>query len=380
MKAFAIVNEGLEKVAAADVKELVPATNFHSNDCILTFDVGDFKHFCSLAYLSQSISRLCCSICEFQVSKSLATTTDNFKQKLKNFELTDWLQKNSFVVECERYGEHDFTSLDFKTAANKLVSEITGNNDIDFKVPHLKFYCHISDNKGYFGVDISGFDLSKREYRIFGHSSDLKATVAHSLVRLAGSNTILDPFCRSGAIAIEAALDAAHFPVNYYRKDSFSFLSLKPFSGIDFKKFFAAIDEKIDLKKKKIFTYSSSIGHVRSAEKNAKIAGINKTINFARVDLEWLELRFDKNTLDAIVSYPPGISKNSDVSKIKKVYSEFFYQADYLLSEKGKIVLAARHAEALTEAAVKNKFKLSSEMKFSMGQDNFLVLIFIKNS
>lgn len=378
MKAFAITNEGIEDIAATEMKELVTATNIRSSNRIITFDVKTFKDFCTLAYSSQSLSRLCYLICEFEVSSSLAATTENLKQKLKEFKINDWTEKD-FVVECERYGKHDFNSLDFKTDANKLISEITGNKS-DFKSPQLRFYCYISNKNGYFGIDVAGFDLSKREYRIFGHSSDLKATAAYALVRLSGfkgSTILLDPFCRSGAIAIEAALFASGFPVNYYRKDSFSFLKLKPFSK--FKNFFEAVDKKIDSKKRKIFNYSSSIAHVRSSEKNAKIAGINKVINFGRVDLEWLELRFDKGTVDGIVSYPPLLSKNSDVSQIKKLYSEFFYEADFILSKKGKIIVAAYEPSALTEAAAKHKFWLSSKMQFSMGKEKLIALVFMKS-
>ena len=374
MKAFAITNQGIESIAASEIKELVTATNIDDSNHVITFDVKDFKDLCTLTYSSQSISRVCYLICEFDVAKSLAATTKTLQQKIKSFKITDWTEKD-FVVECQRLGTHDFNSGDFSDAANNLISE----EKINFKSPNLRLFCYIKDNKGYFGVDIAGFDLSKREYRIFGHASDLKAPVAYALVRLTDykqNTSLLDPFSRSGAIAIEAALFSASFPVNYYRKDNFAFLSLKPFSKIDFDNFFELIDKKIKTKKLKIYNCSSSIGHVRSSEKNAKVAGVNKLINFARVDAEWLELKFAK--IDAIVSYPPLLSKNSNVANIKKLYSEFFYQANLILSKKGKIVLAAKDANALKNAAAKHNFKLSETIQFKMGEEERVALIFTK--
>ena len=379
MKAFALTNAGIEDIAAAEIKELVIAANIRGSSSVVTFDIKDFKDFCVLAYRSQSLSRLCYSICEFEAATSLVAAIKNLKLKLRNFKISDWAEKD-FVVECERRGKHDFNSHDFSIAANNLISEISGNDNVNFKSPSLRFFCCINDNKGFFGIDVAGFDLSKRDYRIFGHSSDLKATVAYALLRMAGfkrSTALLDPFCRSGAIAIEAALFGSGFPVNYYRKDSFSFLNLKPFSPINFKSFFAAVDKKIETEKLKIFNYSPSIANVRSSEKNAKIAGINKVINFARVDLEWLELKFEHGTVDDIVSYPPLLSKSTDASKIKRLYPEFFYQASLILSKKGRIIVAAHDADALTEAAAKHDFKLSSKMQFSMGEEKLIALVFV---
>ncbi len=382
MKAFAITNQGIEDIAAVELKELAVATAIRCSSSVITFELKDLKDFCALAYRSQSLSRLCCLVCEFDAASSIAAAVKNLKQKIEGFKLNDWIDDgDSFVVDCERSGNHEFNSLDFATEANKLISEISGNKNVSFKSPILRFFCFISGEKGYFGVDVAGFDLGKREYRIFGHASDLKAGVAYALVRLGGftpKSRLLDPFCRSGAIAIEAALFASAFPVNYYRKDSFSFRGLKPFSKLNFEKFFADYDKKIRKEKLPVFNYSPSITHVVSSEKNARIAGVNKMVSFSRVDVEWLELKFDKEKVDFIVSFPPLLSRNVDESKIRKLYSEFFYQANLILSKKGKIALAAFDAEALNEAAANRGFVLESKLEFSVGSEKRLALIFVR--
>jgi len=379
MKAFVVINSGLENTAVSEIKELTSATNFTIDKGILTFNINKYEEFCVLAYRAQSLSRICYLICEFTISDSLTTTMNNLKKQIESFKVNDWTAQ-SFIVDCQRSGDHNFSSHDFAISANTLIAKLS-NATSDFKTPQLRFYCYIQDKKGYFGIDVAGFDLSKREFRIFGHASDLKPTLAYSMVRLSGfkKGLLLDPFTRSGAIAIEAALFATKFPVNFYRKDTFSFLKLKPFSSINFKKFFTSIDKMLKTDTKQVFNFSPSIAHLRSGEKNAKIAGVNKSIKFARVDIEWLELRFDKGTVDSIVSFPPQASKTTDLSELKKLYSEFFYQAAFILSKNGKIVLAALSENAFIEAATKNKFKLSSKKEFWMGADAKLALIFTRS-
>ena len=375
MKAFAAVTEGFESIAESEIRDLAKAGSIALGKGIITFESPGPEDLCRLAYRSQSISRLCAEIACFAAAPSLKDSLADLKKSLKA-RPAEW-SDGSFAVECTRKGNHEFNSHDFEMAACRLLGK-----NADFKSPKARFYCSIDGDLGYFGIDVAGFDLSKRDYRIFGHSSDLKATAAYSLVRLAGydlSKILADPFSRSGAIAIEAALFAAGFPVNYYRKDSFSFLNLKPFSGVDFGRMFAGIDGKIEKKKPSIFNYSSAMPHVKSAEKNAKIAGVNRLIKFSRVDMESLDLKFSRGDVDAIVSYPPFISRASDPGRIRKLYGEFFYQASYILKENGRIVLASREAESLSEAASKHGFNLSSENEFRMGEEKRLALTFAKS-
>src|SRR3989338_7061378 len=112
MKAFAVTNPGIESVAAAEIGELINSENVSGSGGVMTFDVKDFRDFCTLAYRSQSISRVCYLICEFAVAKTIATTARNLKQELKDFRIKDGTDED-FVVECERHGSHDFTSHDF---------------------------------------------------------------------------------------------------------------------------------------------------------------------------------------------------------------------------------------------------------------------------
>ena len=74
------------------------------------------------------------------------------------------------------------------------------------------------------GIDTSGDPLHKRGYRKSAVLAPLKETIAASLLFFSGWNrkyALLDPFCGSGTIAIEAALYALDFAPGLVRRFSF---------------------------------------------------------------------------------------------------------------------------------------------------------------
>lgn len=73
---------------------------------------------------------------------------------------------------------------------------------------------YLEDDECVLGVDTSGTALHKRGYRAQAGQAPLKETIAASLLFFSGWNrkfALLDPFCGSGTIAIEAAMYALDF-------------------------------------------------------------------------------------------------------------------------------------------------------------------------
>ena len=73
-------------------------------------------------------------------------------------------------------------------------------------------------------------------------------------------------------------------------------------------------------------------------------------------DQRW---KIKKGQIDKIITNPPALSKNKNPKDVEKLYNEFFYQAEFVLNKKGKIVLITNEnsLELLKKAAEKNKFK-----------------------
>ena len=90
--------------------------------------------------------------------------------------------------------------------------------------------------------------------------------------------------------------------------------------------------------------------NLKSAEKNAKVAGVNKLIDFSRMDVSWLDTKFSKGEVDIVVSQLPSPSKSFAEERVEKLLKELFYQLEYILSRKGTCVFLTRAPEACKEA------------------------------
>ena len=69
-------------------------------------------------------------------------------------------------------------------------------------------------------IDTSGSGLNRRGYRLAQGEAPIKETLAVSLIRLAnwkGDTPLIDPFCGSGTIAIEACLIAQNIAPGFNR-------------------------------------------------------------------------------------------------------------------------------------------------------------------
>ncbi|MBD3310055.1 methyltransferase, partial [Candidatus Woesearchaeota archaeon] len=210
------------------------------------------------------------------------------------------------------------------------------------------------------------------EYNIFTASQSLKGTIGYCLVRrsgFSGKELLLDPFAKTGIIPIEAALFATGFPVNYFQKQELSFSGL---FSIDFD----AVDSKISKGKFRIYCMDKDFPMVSHSKKNAKIAGVEKFLQFSRLDVEWLDTKFREKEVDIICSYPPQPSRRISDSDLMKIYNELFYQAKFVLDKKGTICLIAKEKGKLEKAAQKHGFRLDDEEVWMQGKQPMKVLIF----
>lgn len=373
MKGLAITSKGIEDIAAAEIRELTGANCKAGQGCVL-FDFRKFEDLCLLCYKCQSADRILYLIGNFEF-KDFFEELEEFIEKAK-FE--EWISKCSkFKVECIREGNHDFKSVDAESKATELLLKKDKNKKIGMKDYDIIFFIYISGSKCYFGVDFAGFELNKRHYKIFLHPNSLRGTIAYALIRESGfekDEALLDPFSRDGVIIIEAALHASNFPLNYYKKEKFAFLKL---SLVDYDKLLAGIDKKIAKKPKaQLYSFDYMFKNVDSSRKNAKIAGVDKQINFSRVELEWLDIKFKKETVDKIVTNLPS-SKNANLDKI---YNEFFYQAEFILKREGNIAVLARMPESVRKYAGKHNFIIDRERKVWSGEQELTMLVLKKKT
>jgi len=377
MKAIAITNKGFEDITAKEIKELISCSTTKKEHCVL-FSPKDFEQLCTLCYSAQSIHKIILLLSEGKIKdleKDLKKT--NFDQFLD--------KKTTIAVRSEIFENKDITNNIEADTGAYIIDSIEEKNNYKQKVnlnnPDITFFVFVVKDQYYFGIDLSVEDLTKRDYKIFVHPASINPTIAYSLLRLANikeDSKILDPFMRSGEIPIEAGLFFTKLSPHYFKKDKFGFLKLK-FINIDSDNLFEKIDKKSDTKKKtKIIGYDPSMNNLVAAKKNAKIANINKAITLSKIETDWLDTKFKKEEINAIITKLPEPSKSISTKTIEKLYNELFHQAEYILKKDGSIIVLIRGNELIEKTAQQHKFKIAHKRTVFQGKMPIKVLIFKK--
>ncbi|MBU0627816.1 MAG: methyltransferase [Nanoarchaeota archaeon] len=381
MKGLVVCSKGTEDICSLEINEIIGASSEKRDSCII-FDIKKLEELCILCYKAQSVEKVILLLDNFEFKGNFEDALSKSISKLK---FDKWLDKEtSFRVTCKKINNEQLSSEQAAADAGAFVIDNIKKKKkykqkVELDNPGITFLLFINKNHAYFGIDFSGRDLHKREYKLFAHPNSLRSTIAYSVLRIAGFSSkegLFDPFCHSGEIPIEAALFTTNFPVNYFSKEKFAFLKFKTFKTFDFDKFFNAIDKKILKPKKSLITcVDFRIMNLNAAKKNAKIAGINKFINFSRIDVEWLDIKLEKESIGRIITHPPDLTKHCSIGDIEKLYDKFFYQAEYILKKKGKVVLISKSQDALKKAAEKYKFKVEKEAVVCEGKEVLNILV-----
>jgi len=374
MKGLAITNIGIEDITASEIKQLTNAKTTEGEGFVV-FETEKDEDFFKICYKCQSVLKVLLLLSEFKIN-----SIEDINTQIQKINLDEWIKDSTFVVRSETRNS-TLPKLKIEPETGAFIFKKT-NAEVNLHTPDTTFFVFTNKDDCFIGVDFSGADLGKRDYRIFTGKESLKPTVAYALTRIAGFNekdSLLDPFCRAGTISIETTLSAVNFPVNYFSKDKFLFLKLKKFENYDFEKFFDEEDKEINSKIKLLVTAAdSSFQSISAAKKNAKIAGIEKKLNFSRKQPEWLDSKFKEHELDMIVSFPPQKGKSLSEKSTAKIYNELFYQADFILKKEGAVTLLLKETEIAETEAKKYDFKIKSKRKIMQGKEEFFAVVFSK--
>lgn len=129
-------------------------------------------------------------------------------------------------------------------------------------------------------VDASGAPLHRRGWRYATGKAPLRETLAAALLRASAwdkSSPLLDPFCGSGTIAIEAALMARGVPPGAKRR--FAFMEWPSFDGKMWDKETAT--DRAATAAPRVLASDRDAGAIEAAKANAARAGVAEVIEFS---------------------------------------------------------------------------------------------------
>jgi putative N6-adenine-specific DNA methylase len=173
-------------------------------------------------------------------------------------------------------------------------------------------------------VDSSGELLHRRGYRLETAKAPLRETLAAAVLLASGwepSAPLLDPFCGSGTIAIEAALIALGRPPGADRR--FAFMD---WPGYDPTRWEATQSAAAQLKRQVeggsplIFASDRDAGAVRISQANAERAGVEGLIRFTQHAVSAIE---PPATPGWVVTNPPYGLRISASKDVRNLYAQF---------------------------------------------------------
>jgi putative N6-adenine-specific DNA methylase len=130
-------------------------------------------------------------------------------------------------------------------------------------------------------VDSSGALLHRRGYRLATAKAPLRETLAAGIILASGWDAaapLLDPFCGSGTIPIEAALIAQGKPPGQSRR--FAFMDWPNYDPIQWGNLLAKIQHSASNQLPKITASDRDAGAIQNAQANAERAGVAEWIEF----------------------------------------------------------------------------------------------------
>lgn len=364
MECIAICCIGIEDVVSKDIKELINKQAKQKKGVCL-FEANN-QEIAKFSYICQSIEHCGIMLKHGKISEDPEEITID-DVKFPGFDNID----KAFTITCKIVGEHGFKSNDVVGCVSKKIKSIT-KKEFSYKTWDARFHIYIVDDEFYLFSDLSKTELSKRDYKIFVNKTSLRGTIAYGVGKIADvkeEDKILDPFCRSGEIPIELCHSFCKKSLNFYTKEKFLFKNLG--IDVDFAKWDNAIDNKSEFE---IFAIDSNMANLKAAEKNSKIANLHKKINFSRVVVDDLDLKFDHD-IDKIVTQLPAIGAESE-KKVLSCYTSFFRISREVLKKDGIIACVGLNIEKAVELASGFGFKLKSSREVMQGKETLKLLIF----
>ncbi|EOV8662626.1 class I SAM-dependent RNA methyltransferase [Staphylococcus pseudintermedius] len=315
---LAVCPMGLESIVAREVQDLGYDTRVENGR--IYFE-GDASAIVKANLWLRTADRVKLIVGQFE-----AVTFDSLFEQTKNLPWEQFIPTDGqFPVQGRSLKSKLFSVPDVQAITKKAIVERLKNAHqvsgwLDESGAKYPVEVAILKDKVLLTIDTSGSGLNKRGYRLAQGEAPIKETLAASLVKLAnwtGDTPLIDPFCGSGTIAIEACLIAQNIAPGFNRSFISEQWDIIPKGLYDQKR--AEADELADYDKE-IEIYASDIDPemVEIAQRNADEVGVGDIIRFEVKDVNTLTINHDGPI--GLIGNPPYGERIGDRAEVEEMY------------------------------------------------------------
>lgn len=212
------VNMGLEDVAISEFQDRAGDADLDvvdSNDAPLGLqsyalvEVGAAPEpSLAVARQMRSIHHVLAPLYTFPLPDGAQEALRTIRTTVEALEVEAMEDAGTFRVTTVRRGDHDFTSIDVQREAGAALEAHYGTA-VDLEAFDVEVRVDVHGDRCLVSVQHTREALSRRQLEGYQPRAALKANVAYALLRLAHldapPDAVLDPFCGSGTILLEAA-------------------------------------------------------------------------------------------------------------------------------------------------------------------------------
>lgn len=284
---------------------------------------GGIDAMCRANVFLRTAERILLKVASFE-----AVTYDELFEKTKQIPWEEiiprggrfWVKKAN-SVKSKLFSPSDIQSIMKKAIVERLKMSYHVNwfpedeEDYPLRVTIIK-------DKVTIGLDTSGTSLHKRGYRKWTVKAPITETLAASLIMLTPwkwDRYLIDPFCGSGTIPIEAAMIGANIAPGMNR----TFLSMDWTSINTAFQYKRAVEEAKDVIKKDnpavIQGFDIDGECIKMAMANAEMAGVDDLIHLQKRPVSKLS---SSRQYGFIITNPPYGERLEDRDGVRKLYSE----------------------------------------------------------
>ena len=320
LELIATSTSGLETVVFHELKRLGYTPRNSDVEAGRTFFQGEFSDLVKANVWLRSAGKVLIKLSEFDVYNDF----DAIFEAVKEIPWEDWAPKDAKFIVDGRSVRSKITSVPaLQRTVKKAIVE---------RLCHVWHLTSLPETGAEYNIEISlhkdratitlnstGRGLHRRGYRLLNVAAPLRETLASALIQLSvwrPGRPLIDPFCASGTIPIEAAMLARNIAPGLNRK-----FAAQNWSVIPERLWDEARDEAraaiLPPLEEKIHGSDIDEDALKIARKHAQLAGVEKDVVFYARDFRDLT---DSREYGCIIGNPPYGDRIGEIRELRSLY------------------------------------------------------------